>query len=195
MKNFSIILAFLFVSVNSFGQNKDKFFVTYGISTAFPAYNSSDIAGGGSFDGTGSFSFGFRYIGKSKRPVTLETGLEYSSHKYDRSPAFNPGLDMTPKSEKLKMLSVPVYANVTFFKYLFVNGGGLIDFEINKHNTVQKQSGIGFGFGLGGKYDFKRWSVMVNPFLQRHAFFAFDKTATRQSLLNSGFRIGLGYSL
>ena len=194
MKKFLILVIVIFSNHLSYGQNERKIFITYGISDAVPAYNHNGVAGGGSYDGTGSFSIGLRYLAKSNIPITFETGLDYATYKYNRKPAFYPGLDMSPKPEELHLVSVPVYANLTFLKYAFVNGGALIDFEINKENSIQKQSGIGFGLGIGGKYDFKRFSVMANPFFQRHAFLAFEKTGTRLSLLNAGVRIGLGYS-
>lgn len=194
MNKFLILIVVIFSNHVSYGQNNHKIFVTYGISNALPAYNHNGVAGGGGYDGTGSFSIGLRYFAKSNKPITFETGLDYATHKYDKSPAFYPGLDMAPKPEKLHLISVPLYANLTFWKYVFVHGGALVDFEINKQNSIQKQSGIGLGLGIGGKYDFKRFSVMVNPFLQRHAILAFEKTGTRLSLLNAGVRIGLGYS-
>ena len=194
MKCCLILITLIFTSYFSLGQRKNKLFVTYGISNALPAYNANGVAGGGGYDGTGSFSVGFRYIAQSKKPITFETGFDYATHKYTRTPAFYPGMDMTPKPEKLELISIPVYANLTFLKYLFINGGALIDFEINKKNSIQKQSGIGFGLGIGGKYDFKRFSIMASPFAQRHAFLAFEKTGTRLSLLDAGVRIGLGYS-
>ncbi|TDE18168.1 hypothetical protein [Dyadobacter psychrotolerans] len=174
-------------------QAQSKIYATYSYSIAAPVYNQG-VAGGGSFDGKAASSVGLRYLIKNGKVLSLETGLEYGFFNYERGPAFYPGLDMTSKSEKLNLITVPVYANVTFLKYLFVNGGALVDFEVNKKNTIQKQSGLGFGLGIGGKLDLGHFSMMVNPFVQRHALIPFEKLGTRQSLMNAGVRIGVGYA-
>jgi len=192
MKKFFYLFAFIIGIQHSFAQDKNTVYLTYGLSSAVPIYNK-DLIGAGSYDASGSSSFGFRFLPKSKLAVALETGVDYTAVKFTSRPAFYPGLDLTPTPQTMSLITIPIYANLTFLKYAFVNGGALIDFEVNKNNTVQKQTGLGFGLGIGGKYRFKNVTLMVNPFFQRHAYFSSEKNGSRQSLINSGVRVGVGY--
>ncbi|MCE7042551.1 hypothetical protein [Dyadobacter sp. CY312] len=195
MKSFITVLVICLFSGNIFAQNAGKLMATYAYSAALPVYNRN-VVGGADFESKGSSAFGMRYILKSKKAITFETGLEYARHKYVISSNLPPNIPATSREEKVELLSVPVYAHLNFLKYLFVHGGALVDVELNKKNSIDKQSGIGLGLGLGGQINIKRISFVINPFLQRHAFVSFpDDTGTRQSLLNTGVRVGLAYSL
>lgn len=195
MRNLFTILTFIFTSHALLAQNKGGLFFTYSLSSALPAYNRSGMDGGPGYDGKQSSSIGLRYIVKSNKPVAFETGIEYGNYKFNIESEFYPGTEQTTRSSKAELITIPVYANLTFLKYAFINGGALIDIEINKQNTIQKQSGIGFGLGLGGKYNFNKISIFVNPFLQRHAFLSLEgKNDNRLSLVNPGVRVGMGYT-
>ena len=93
------------------------------------------------------------------------------------------------------MLSVPVYANFTFLKCLFANAGLTADFETSHQSDeiVTNQSGIGLGLGIGGKYNFNRMTVFINPFIQMHAIVTFQNEGSG-SLLDQGLKFGIGYS-
>ena len=194
MKNLLLTL-FVLASQLSFGQSKNEFYLTYGISSARPIYGiRNQIDGAPGYSGKGTSSLGFRFLLKSKSPVRLETGADYIRSKFEVKPNLPPLAEQIPHHEEVSLVSIPVYANLKFLKYCFVQGGALADFEVNRESTIQKQSGLGFGLGLGGKYSFKNVSIMINPFLQRHALITFkDKEGSRQSLINAGVRFGVGY--
>ena len=194
MKRFFYIFIFILGIQQAFAQDKNILYLTYGFSNATPIYNK-ELEGTGGYDGKGTSSFGIRLIGKSRKVIAFETGLDFISCKFDMEPAFHPGIDMTPSPEKMSLLSVPVYANLRFLRYFFINGGAFLDFEVSKknENTVSDQTGIGFGLGLGGRYTFKKMSVILNPFFQRHSYLSLNQSGASQSLINSGFRVGLGY--
>ncbi len=42
-----------------------------------------------------------------------------------------------------------------------MNGGPIVDFELNSSETpsIDKQSGIGLGLGFGGAYNFKHFTI------------------------------------
>ena len=193
MKKFFYFVAFVAGIQHSIAQDRASVYLTYGLSNAVPIY-SQNLEGTGSYDASGTSSMGVRFLSKSKPALRLEMGLDYLAVKFTSSPDFHPGIDMTPKPQRMRIISVPVFANLTFLKYAFVNGGALIDIEIDKHNTVQKQTGLGFGLGIGGRYEFRNFSIILNPFFQRHAYFSVEKYNTRQSLINAGVRAGIGYS-
>lgn len=195
MKNLLLTLFLLFAQV-SFGQTKNEFYLAYGISNAVPMYGiRNNIDGAPGYSGKGTSSFGFRFLLQSKKAVRLETGADYMTCKFEVSPNLPPGVDETPHTEEVSLISIPIYANLTFLKYCFVQGGVLGDFEISRNATIQKQTGLGFGLGLGGKYAYKNVEFMINPFLQRHALITFkDEQGSRQSLINAAVRFAVGYS-
>ena len=78
-------------------------------------------------------------------------------------------------------------------KFLFVNGGLLLDFEV-ENEVIDPQSGFGLGIGIGGEYIFTSgFNIFVNPYLNQHALFPFQKEQHHQRLLDAGVRLGVGY--
>jgi hypothetical protein len=195
MKNLFIFAAAFLFHFNSFAQNSSTLFLTYALSNPEPVYNRS-VDGGAGYRAVASSSFGLRYYAKSSKIITLETGIDYSLYHFKMDYVDFPNIVIPDVQQTAKLISIPVYAHLTFLKYLFLNGGVLIDTEINKQRSdVNKQSGIGFGLGIGLKYNYKRVNIFVNPFLERHAFLGFESAqGTRQSIINPGGRVGLGYS-
>ena len=193
MKNHYVILFILISVVNSYSQPVNHLTVNYGISSQVLVGKS--LEGGGSQDGKGGNVIGLRYIRSTDGKMSLETGLEYSRFKFSIKPAYHPDIDMTARKENVELVSVPLYARYTFAKYLFVNGGVIADFQINKRktDTVDRQSGVGLGVGIGGKYEFKHIMISINPFLQQHAIIAIEKAKYQERLLEAGIRFGVGY--
>jgi len=195
MKNLFIFVAALLFHLNSFAQNSNTLFLTYALSNPEPMYNRA-LDGGAGYRPLASGSFGLRYYVKSSKIVTLETGIEYSQFHFKLDYVDNPYTVIPDKKQTTRLISIPVYAHLTFLKYFFLNGGLLIDTEINKQkNDIDKQSGLGLGLGIGLKYHYNKINIFINPFLERHAFLGFDNSpGTRQSIINPGGRVGLGYS-
>lgn len=171
-------------------------FLTYALSNPEPVYNGN-VDGGAGYKPKASNSFGIRYLMKSAKIITLESGIEYSNYHFKLDYVDDPGITIPDNRQTINIVSIPVYANLTFLKYLFINGGLLIDCEISrKQSTINKQSGIGFGLGAGLKYKYKNVAIFINPFLQRHAFFRPEDSQllSGRSIINSGGRLGIGYS-
>jgi hypothetical protein len=150
--------------------------------------------GGPGYQGKGETIYGLNYSRSLTKAFSIETGLEYSVNNvlWDYEDAYNPSF--TPQKGSIRMLSVPVYANFTFLKYLFANAGIIADFETNYHSNsiTPDQSGIGLGVGIGGKYNFNSMTVFINPFLQWHAIVAAQNEGSG-SLFDSGVKVGIGY--
>ncbi len=193
MKTYIFLFFLIFFSQTIFSQNKISVF--YGFSDN-ALLRKAELIGGPGYAGKGSNLYGFSYEKALFKYFSLETGLEYSKNKIEITPNFYPGIDMTPKNVDIEILTVPIYANYTFLKYIFVNGGALIDFELNREEyaSTDNQSGIGFGIGIGGKYDFNDLTVFVNPFYRSHAIIPFEKENYHQHLNEIGLKFGIGYN-
>ncbi len=170
-------------------QPKRSLFATYSISTPEPFYHKQ-LNSGRSYRPLTSHSFGLRYIVKGGKAIALETGLELARLHF-RTLRF-------PIESQVHIINVPVYANITFLEYLFVNGGLLFDAEIKGENAFfDRQTGIGFGLGPGARYSYRNISVFVNPSAERHGFIPLTRKRyeeVRQSLFNPGVKMGIGYS-
>jgi hypothetical protein len=187
MKIKFIFLALIFLSAGAYCQSKNTLSILYG-----PAGNAIIAPAG--IDGKGATLYGFNYQRNLTRSFSIETGLEYSINNvlWDYEDAYNP--HFVPQKGNVRMLSVPVYANFSFFKYLFADVGFIADFETNYHSNalVDNQSGIGLGLGIGGKYSFNRMTIFVNPFLQLHSAISFY-SESHDSLSDAGVKFGVGY--
>lgn len=192
MKIRFIFLAFFVMSARAYSQSKNSISLVFGIgSNAIGAIG----VGGPGYSGKGATIYGLNYSRSLTKSFSIETGLEYSINNvlWDYEDAYNPSF--TPQKGSISMLSVPVFANFTFLKYLYADAGVIADFETNYHpnsSITPDQSGIGLDLGIGGKYNFNRMTVFVNPFLQWHAVIAFQNEGSG-SLLDAGIKFGIGY--
>ncbi|MGB4776669.1 MAG: outer membrane beta-barrel protein [Daejeonella sp.] len=197
MKTRIVIVLFILTASKVYSQTKNSIALTYGMA-ANGLFRSARIDGAGGAEGKGATIYGIKYSKNLNNSFSIQTGLEYSFNKIETTPAPNPGIDRTPTKATIKMLSVPVYWDYTFARVLFVNAGLIVDVETNrsenKELSADNQSGIGLGFGVGGKYTFKKMSVFVNPFFQNHAVMPFKEEIQQQRLLETGVKCGIGYN-
>jgi hypothetical protein len=192
MKIRFIFFALFLMSAEAYSQSKNNISLVFGTGG-----NAIGLigTGGPGFTGKGETIYGLTYSRSLTKFFSIETGLEYSVNNvlWDYEDAYNPSF--TPQKASIRMLSVPVYANFTFLKYLYADAGLIADFETNYHHydsITPDQSGIGLGLGIGGKYNFNRITVFVNPFLQWHAVVAFQNEGSG-SVMDAGVKFGIGY--
>jgi len=201
MKHFFTIIVIFFFSNQMFAQNTNRINFFYGF-----AYNelirSANLDGAPSYKGKGATIIGVTYQRTIYKSLSLETGLEYSENKIEITPVYYPENHMYPSKNaatqkvSVNMITIPVYANYTFFKYFYANAGVLIDFEINRgdYPKTSDQSGIGFGAGIGGQYTLQNFTLFVNPMIRFHAVIANEKEKYHQHITESGIKIGIAYN-
>ena len=142
---------------------------------------------------------GFYIVGLTcQLPLTsrfdVETGLEYVNHTIKISPNLLPGMDDTPYKASSKLVSIPVTLKMDFLKYLFVNGGCLLDIDTKPSRPIHNQTGIGAMLGIGIKYDFKfGGTIFANPYARCHSLVPFFPERYPQRLFDSGVRFGITY--
>jgi len=186
-----ITLIVTLISIQCYSQNSNEFRIYYGLVNS-KLLTNADLDGGGSYENENSYEFGFKYLRKISGKLFIESGVNYLSTQVKITSAPT-GLPFSSHTEDLKMISIPIYANYTFGNYFFVNGGPILDFQ-NSKRSFDTQSGIGYSIGLGGKYDFDRFSIFVNPNYKRHSLIPFEKESNHQKLTEFGIQVGLGYS-
>jgi hypothetical protein len=185
------LIALIAVSAKTYGQQNNTLSVIYGTGSDGVFSGSPGAAG---YSGKGFTMLGLNYVHHISGLLSIETGLEYSNNNvlWDYEDAYDP--TFRPQRASIKMLSVPVYANLTFFKYAFLNAGLSVDLETDHpaQRIAPEQNGIGMFLGIGGKYAFKHIVLLANPFVQVHNMVSFQKYGGH-NLMNSGFRFGIGY--
>ena len=201
MKYLFLSLIILFFSLQIKAQNSNRISFFYGFA-ANELVRSANLDGAPSYDGKGSTIFGITYQRTLNNYLSLETGLEYSKNKIEITPVYYPELHMYPSKNvvtqevSVNMITIPVYANFTFFKYFYANAGALIDFELSgeEYKSADEQSGIGFGGGIGAQYTFQNFTFFVNPMIRYHAVIPFQKENYQQHLAEAGVKFGLGFN-
>jgi hypothetical protein len=188
---FSLFLCLLSTGVFSQSE-KNVFSVCYSFGENV-IYRNDDLAGDGSREGKGYFMIEAKYSQIIRNWLSVDVGLNFSRHKLETTPAFMPGIDMTPTKGHVDLMSLPVGVQVGFLRYLFINAGVLLDMELN-NNIINHQSGIGVFGGIGAKYDFKCGvRFFVNSFFQQHSLIIFTSDKYPLKIFDSGLKIGVGY--
>lgn len=177
------------MTLQSYSQKSNEFRLYYGISDSELLRESMD--GGGEYQNEKFNEFGIKYLRQLLGNFYIETGINYSKSDVKITPEFI-GEPVQSRYEKLEIVSIPIYANYTFWKYLFVNGGPILDFQTSD-NSIDSQSGVGYSLGIGGKYDFNKFLIFINPNYKRHSVVPFEKENYHQQLTEFGVQIGLGY--
>lgn len=192
MKPIFLLFACCLLVLVSFSQTKSRLSIFYS-----PASNGVDIKKGWIGDvghtGKGANLFELRYTRNINSFLSIETGLQYAHNKIETN--YFPDGVTHYKNSGISMLSVPVYCNLSFLKYFFAEVGPTLDFETNHSSStsIDDQSGIGFAFGLGGKYTFRKITVIINPFFQRHLLLSPGSGDSIEHLWQSGVKFGVGY--
>jgi hypothetical protein len=191
MKKVGSLFVFLFLTLVVFGQSKNEVSIVYGIGKY--DLGLPGLAGGAGYEGKGSTILGLKYSRSITRLLAIESGIEYSYHKIQITSA--PGLPPNPHAATIQMFTIPVYGSILFWKYFFVNAGPLLDFEVNRLKTPEtdSQTGLGFGFGVGGKYTKNNFTISLNPYFETHAIIPFNKERNHLRGGEMGVKIGLGF--
>lgn len=201
MKHLFTIIVIFFFSNQMFAQITNRINFFYGFASN-ELIRSANLDGAPSYKGKGATIIGVTYQRTIYKSLSLETGLEYSENKIEITPVYYPENHMYPSKNapaqkvSVNMITIPVYANYTFFKYFCANAGVLIDFENSRSDypKTSDQSGIGFGAGIGGQYTFQSFTLFVNPMIRFHAVIANEKENHHQHITESGMKIGIAYN-
>ena len=193
IKKISLSLICTCFATIAFTQSKAR------LSFFYSPYHSEVIVKNGLLSDSGHTGkngnlFELRYSHPVNSRFSLETGLQYSGNKV-KTEYFPDGITHYMESE-IKLISVPIYANLTFLRYFYVEAGPTLDFEVQHKQSapVQNQGGIGLAAGFGGKYTIKRITIYINPFVQRHLLASFSNDKIYERLWQSGLKFGVGYS-
>ncbi len=185
-----LLLVTISISIKCYTQNNNQFSIYYGFTDS-ALLRSENLSGNASYKTHNSYEFGFKYLRKLSNQFSIETGINIFYSKIKITPAFT-GMPINSRQEQLKLISIPIFANYSLGKYFYINTGPLLDFQ-NEEKSFDSQSGIGYGIGIGGKYNFGNFLIYINPNFKRHSFIPFKKEKYHLKLTQFGIKIGIGY--
>jgi len=188
MKFKLILLSLVVFSLKTFSQSKNQLAIVYGTSVV--SVNIHGVMGDYGYNDTHGTFYGLAYTRKLIGGLSLETGLSVIDDHLQLN-SINPGFGRMTTNGEAKIISVPVYAKLTFLKYLYVDGGFTFDKQTNysTDGAIDDQSGLGAGFGIGGQVTLGPVSLFVNPYFHTCVI-----TRTQNNLIETGFKFGAGYN-
>jgi len=202
MKIIAILTCLLFTSSLCSSQESSKDKASNKIGITYASFGENDVIrfqeldGAASYDSDNFFTLGLSYFHPIKDWLFLETGLEYSEHSIIVNPNLPPNIDGESYESDFSIINIPIAVRANFLKYLFINGGLIVDIDASKDSAIDSQTGIGGLLGFGANYDFGFGaSIFVNPYLKAHSLIPFSGENSPQRVMESGIRIGVTYKL
>ena len=183
-----ILLFFIILNFSAYGQYKNNLSLVYGLGTNGIIKTN--------FTNQPFNMVGINYTRKVNTYFCIETGIEYYNNNqkyiepltlYNNTPYFNQQSSSNTNKGNVKTISVPIYANFVFLKYLYADIGVYANFEdyhLPVGNSIKQNIG-GIAGGIGGKYAFNKIIVFVNPF--------FRSDIADSPIVNLGVKFGVGY--
>jgi hypothetical protein len=192
MKFKLITTALIFCSLQAFSQSKNNISVVYGFSSTI--VDIHNVIGDFGYENKTAFTAGFLYTKQINKILSVQAGLFFADDKTEETSDL-PGLAGIKFDGDLKIVSLPIIAKFTFFKYLYADAGISFDDEINHSGNYSSldESGIGIEMGIGGQYAFNRLALFINPYVKVYGTTHFNSKEDF-NLLEGGYKFGLGYN-
>lgn len=192
MKFKLILIALILCSLQAFSQTDKNVSVVYGFSSTMVDIHNA--IGDFGYENKTAVTAGFLYTKQISNILSLQTGLFFADDKTEESSSL-PGRAGIRVNGDLKLISIPIIAKFTFFKYVYADAGISFDDEINHTGNYSSldESGIGIEMGIGGQYTFKRLTLFVNPYFKIYGTTHFSSKEDF-NLIEGGYKFGVGYN-
>lgn len=197
------VLFFISFSLHS-QDSKQKNHSSIGISYNFGVIQDSRTSNNARYAGSYDqgyynekmfYTIGVSYLNPLNSWLDYETGLEYSRKIGSLKTVF-PFDDFIISKANSTLLSLPLTLRANFLRFLYVNGGILMDLDLGGYTPSRYQSGVGYLFGLAAKYDFKfGGSIFINPYFKKRSLVPFSSNEDKLKVDEAGIRVGLNYNL
>ena len=159
--------------------------------------HSKILDGGASYSCKKVYTFGVSYIHPIRPWIDIESGIEYSNHTITVKPMTMPDMEYSYSEydKDISLINIPVTARINFLKYLFFNGGTILDLEVGSSSPINNQTGLGVLFGIGAKYNLNNGiGAFINGYSKIHSLVSFSSDYHYRRLIDGGLRIGIMYS-
>jgi hypothetical protein len=151
------------------------------------------VAGGPGQNLKAGFTTSFDYIILNDNRINFGLGFNYHFSQVEFVPNLNTG-DMPLHTENVNLISIrfkTVY-NLKNQFYLSLDPSADLHLNYDSQQTLDKQSGIGFSFGLGKNIKIKEAvSLNIEPKLWIHNLIPFNESNLPYRLTTLGLNLGL----
>lgn len=193
-----LFLAFIVAYFRCYSQNSNELRTYYDFVDSELLFGDEGI---GSHENDNSYEIGLRYLRKMSKNFSVETGINFFKAKvsFINPESMQGEVSAVYKRANLRLISIPIYANYSFGKYFYINGGSSLDFQIGQEDFRAPRSGLGFSVGAGAKYSFNNFVIYVSPNFKINTLVRFKKEVCYygcsgdQRLIQRGFQVGVGY--
>lgn len=194
-----LFLAFIVAYFRCYSQNSNELRTYYDFVDSELFFGEEGI---GSYENTNSYEIGLRYLRKMSKNFSVETGINFfkSQVSFISPKTMADEVRKVYKLADLRLISIPIYANYSFGKYFYINGGPSLDFQIGQGDYRAPRSGLGFSVGAGAKYSFNNFVIYVSPNFKINTLVRFKKErcyngqcSGNQRLIQRSFQVGVGY--
>jgi len=199
MKKITSLTCFLVCFIALHGQENttpknQKVGITFSSFGENDVIRFNELDGAAYYEGENFYTLGIQYTCSIKKWLALESGLELAQHDVTIHPVYIPGADLSTGEGDFMLITVPVTLKASIFKYLFINGGVILDMDISTNSPIDSQTGLGPMAGVGLQYEFNFGaSVFLNPYLRIHSLLPFADIENHQRVWENGFRFGILY--
>ena len=165
------------LSVSGFGENAFIPFVP--------------LIGAPSYEDAGHYSISALYYRSYRSWFQLGTGLTYTVQSLYIHPNLGPMEDVASRKIGISIVSVPVGIRLTAAKYLYLETGAQLGFQVHQSEEIDSQTGLGAYSGAGLQYPFKAgFTIFLNAFIKAHALVPFLPDGAHHRLLETGITLG-----
>lgn len=192
-----LIVSLLLCAMSVFAQSDLEVKGYFGISGTLVGPKTGMVGtNSGTMDGLKEFGLGLSYgLGQKFR---ISGGVSYATADVEFTPPPCPdcsaGNQLYAHNSEFEMVSVPIFAEYSLTKFLFVAAGPVVDFQLSEWNNFSDQSGFGYLIGLGGKVQKEKFVFSVFPHYKRHGVMMFEKPqGAKDTLQELGIQFGVGY--
>lgn len=180
MKPLILILSLSLLIFSGFAQQQNPSNKKLGIT--FTSVGDNDVSTSNALDGAGStygegfFSIGLSYQQNlSKNWLKFKTGLEYSNQKIrTESVPYSPEIEKTITHSNFSLITIPVTLKARFLRFLFLEGGGIVDVYTGPDARIDSQAGLGLELGYEIQYEMNSgWMFTIIHYARMHALLSF----------------------
>lgn len=195
MKKQLIFLTFLFASYFSYSQ-KHSVGVSYGYVFGGGVTQFASLDGASSYEYKNGNQFSFDYSFQLPKNLKLVSGLQFQQN-WMHGQNSSSGPETLIWESRVDNLNIPILANISFSKYFFLEGGPVLNFQINKEGPyeIDSQNGIGFSFGLGAQYNIGTLNVFIKSQNQIQTIIPFGAGNYHDRLISNAISLGAFYKL
>lgn len=195
MKKLIILFTFVIASHFSHSQNHSIGF-SYGHIYSGWTTDYADLVGASSHHFINGAQFNLIHKYQLSKSLNIISGLQFQQASMQSQNGSTTG-ELQTWNYQVDNVNIPILANFTFLKYLFVEGGPMLNFQINEEDTygIEDQSGIGFSLGLGAHYDLGKFNVFIKTHGQMQALIPFSKEKYHNRLITNSLSFGVFYKL